>query len=848
VARLLIHLLSILLIASGAVGNIDTNNNKIDDSLEFGLHATADAGVDVIVLYDQVHDPPPAGSRVKYDYGIIDATALRIPRSRLHELAEGLHVEMVYPDRVVHTQLDSSVPVIRADRARDAYNLTGRGVTIAILDTGIDAAHESLDDLDDDPATDDPKVIAFKDFVGSQTEPYDDDGHGTHCAGIAAGNGGNDSEFVGVAPGANLVGVKVLDREGYGDDSDVIAGLDWCLLNKDAYEIRIISMSLGDDNNTDGTTLLEQACDAAVDGGIVVCVAAGNDGSGNATVGDPACAKKVITVGSVDDSMTIAPSSSRGPTADGRIKPEVCAVGVSVVSARAGGGYTTMSGTSMATPHVAGAAALILEHNPDLVPPGVREILMDAATYRGTSGPDNDYGWGVVNTTYAISIAIQERGISVLEIGAPRYAEPNRTVTIDATIRNIGLCNESNVTVFLLLDGAELNHTTIPSIRTKDTIDVEFSWLPEMAGVYNLSVYASPVDNETLLDDNARCIWINVSRNPDIWIEPASYDFTLRPNSSVVVNLTIGNSGTLPLSFDIGLPRYSMESIQHRWIDGISGGTDLDIGDDEISNQNLPFVFNFYGRDYTAVNISSDGWVSFTSGDKWLPWMYDRGPILPVGGWANTIFPLGDDWDPGSGGGVYAKSYSQMYVITWHQVSHWYDWYDGGSTGNNTFEMVLYKTGEIEFNYKKIDNPETFAVGLNLGDGLHGISCENEPQNMTALRFKPEEWLSVGTENGTVPADGEIDITIGIDTTELNVGSYSADILIRSNDPDEGSITIPVDLLVRRSWSATDAVIALDVALGSREYDPAMDVNGDGQITSLDALMILQAAAGNIGM
>lgn len=386
--RLPIHLLSILLIASGAVGNVDTNNNKIDDSLEFGLHATADAGVGVIVLYDHVHDAPPAGSRVKYDYNIIDATALRIPRSRLHELAEGLHVEMVYPDRVVHAHLDSSVPVIHADLARDAYNLTGSGVTIAILDTGIDAAHESLDDLDDDPATVDPKVIAFMDFVdyvGYPTEPYDDNGHGTHCAGIAAGTGGNDSKFVGTAPGVNLAGVKVLDRDGYGGDSDVIAGLDWCLENKDASGIRVISMSLGEDNNADGTTLLEQACDAAVDGGIVVCVAAGNDGSGNATVGDFACAKNVITVGSVDDSTAIAPSSSRGPTADGRIKPEVCcAVGVSVVSARAGGGYTTMSGTSMATPHVAGAAALILEHNPDLIPPRVREILMDAATDRGS--------------------------------------------------------------------------------------------------------------------------------------------------------------------------------------------------------------------------------------------------------------------------------------------------------------------------------------------------------------------------------------------------------------------------------------------------------------------------------
>jgi len=181
-------------------------------------------------------------------------------------------------------------------------------------------------------------------------------------------------------------------------------------------------------------------------------------------------------------------------------------------------------------------------------------------------------------------------------------------------------------------------------------------------------VHASHVDNETLLDDNVRCIRINVSRNPDIRIEPASYDSTLRPNSSIVVNLTIGNIGTLPLSFDIGLSKYSMESIQYRRIEGVGEDGNLDLDDDSISNQNLPFVFNFYERDYTAVNISSGGWVSFASGDKWLLWMYDSGPSIPVGGWENMIFPLGGDWDPASGGGVYAKSYPNMYVIIWHFI------------------------------------------------------------------------------------------------------------------------------------------------------------------------------------
>ncbi|MEA1945626.1 MAG: S8 family serine peptidase [Euryarchaeota archaeon] len=840
ILRSTLYLLSILLIASVAVGQIDANNNKIEDSLESGITTTADTNVDVIVLYNQTRDAPPAGSKVKYNYSIINATALSIPRSRLHELTDDPHVEMVYQDRIVHAYLDSSVPVISADLARTTCNLTGSNITIAILDTGIDDTHESLDDLDDDPATDDPKVIAFRDFIGLKTEPYDDNGHGTHCAGIAAGTGGVDNRYVGVAPGANLVGVKVLDKNGKGSESNATAGIEWCIENKDTYGIRIISISLGCDGNNDGTTLLERACDAAVDSGIVVCVAAGNKGGGSMTVGNPACAKKVITVGSVDDSMVIASNSLGGPTADGRIKPEVCAVGVNVTSAAAGGGYETRYGTSMAAPHVAGVAALILEYNPNLFPSKVRGILMNTATDRGSPGPDNSYGWGVVNTTYAISA--QEHDISIAEIRAQHHTEPDRTVAIDAIIRNTGLSNESDVMISLMLNETVLNQTTIPFIRRSQSVDVNFSWIPNTTGLYNLSVNVSPVNGEILLYDNVCYTEIDVSYSPNIRIAPANYDFTLSHGTSAMVNLTISNTGTLPLIlFRITeLVNYTIKPIPYNWIDGVSEGTDLKLDDDNISSQNLPFAFNFYGRNYTSINISSDGWASFTSDEKWRDWMYNRGQRLPVDGWENTIFPLGSDWDPGAGGGVYLKSYPQKYVITWYQVPHWSD---GGSTGNNTFEMVLYETGEIGFNYMNIENPGAFTVGINLGDGSHGIVYEDEPQSMTSLWFGPERWLSIGAKNGTVAGGGELNIPIVINTADLDRGRYRADILIRSNDPDESSITIPVNLSVQ--WSAADAAIALRFAVRG-EYEEFVDVNKDGKITSLDALMILQAAVGDV--
>ena len=845
ILRLALSLLFIVLITPCVVGSIDANNNKIEDSLEFEMRTTADvdAAVDVIVLYDRQTDIPLSIGKVKYNFSIINATALRIPRRSLCELTEKPNVEMVYPDRVVHAYLDSSVPVIRADIARNTHNLSGSNITIAILDTGIDDSHEWLDDLDDNSSTDDPKVIAFKDYINFFTDPYDDNGHGTHCAAIAAGTGGG-TEFIGVAVKANLVGVKVLDETGYGTDSDVIAGLDWCVEKKDLYQIKIISMSLGDDYNNNGTTPLEIACDHAVDNGIVVCVAAGNDRGGTRTMGDPACSKRVITVGSVDDDMTIASSSSRGPTADGRTKPEVCAVGVHVTSARAGttGGYVTISGTSMATPHVAGVAALMLEYNPDLTPVRVRRILMDTATDRGEAGPDNNYGWGVVNATDAILHSAEEHDISILKLEASSYVLPNRTMTIDATIKNIGINNESNVIMFLRLNETVLNQTIIPSIQTKESIDVSFSWVPVEEGCYNLSVNVSAVAGETLLDDNMRYMIVNVSHYPDIWTQPSNYNFELVQGSSIAENLTIGNSGTLPLAFNVTvLTNYQMEDISYRWIDGVSDDANLNLGDDNISSQVLPFVFEFYGKNYSSINISSDGWASFTSGDEWRDWMYGRGVILPIDGWKNSIFPLGDDWNPGSNGGVYVKSDQNRYVITWYQLPHWHD---GGSSGNNSFEMVLYKSGEIEFNYMRVENTETLTVGLNLGDGLHGIGYMDIPQNNTSLRFKPEKWLSIKTVGGTIPAGGKSNVTIEIDAADLDCRRYQADILIECNDPDEISTMIPANIEV--GWGVTSARTALEIAVGSREYDPGLDVNGDGRGTSLDALIILQKVESGI--
>ncbi len=278
---------------------------------------------------------------------------------------------------------------ITVDDPRKEKSITGKGVTIALIDTGADPDHVALAG----------KIVAFKDFVNNQNSAYDDNGHGTHCASLIAG-----SEGIGVAPGAELLVVKVMDRDGACYLSDALKALDWCLENKDRYGIKVISFSVGGESPSDGSSLLDEACNNMVDKGIVMCVAAGNSGPSSKSIVIPGDADKVITVGAVDSKGSIFELSSRGPSADGTIKPDLVTLGVDVVSALAGSkdGQSSMSGTSMAVPQVSGASSILLEADPSLKPTDIKRMLLKTADDLGQSGPDYIYGYGAMNLSRAL--------------------------------------------------------------------------------------------------------------------------------------------------------------------------------------------------------------------------------------------------------------------------------------------------------------------------------------------------------------------------------------------------------------------------------------------------------------
>ncbi|MFD9443709.1 S8 family serine peptidase [Streptomyces sp. NPDC060006] len=267
----------------------------------------------------------------------------------------------VWLDGVRRASLDKSVKQIGADKAW-AAGFDGKGVKIAVLDTGVDAAHPDLKE----------QVVGEKNFSTSP-DATDKHGHGTHVASIAAGTGAKAAgKYMGVAPGAKLLNGKVLDDDGYGDDSGILAGMDWAA----EQGADVVNLSLGG-TDTPGIDPLEaQVNKLSKEKGILFAIAAGNDG-GEQTIDSPGSAEAALTVGAVDDTDALADFSSTGPGLDGQIKPDVTAPGVDTTAASAPGsviaqevgenpaGYVSISGTSMATPHVAGAAAILKQQHPD---------------------------------------------------------------------------------------------------------------------------------------------------------------------------------------------------------------------------------------------------------------------------------------------------------------------------------------------------------------------------------------------------------------------------------------------------------------------------------------------------
>ncbi|WP_433519800.1 S8 family peptidase [Nonomuraea sp. CA-143628] len=344
---------------------------------------------------------------------------------------------------------DVSNPQIGAPKAW-AAGFDGTGATVGIIDTGIDSRHPDLQG----------RIAEARSFVpagspggGDPADATDRFGHGTHVAGIIAGSGAaSNGRYKGVAPGARLTIAKALDDTGSGNNSEIIAAMEWQAATEHA---RVVNMSLGSNGATDGTDPLSQAAnDLTAEYGTLFVVAAGNSGPGRFTVAAPGAATSALTVGAVDSADKIASFSSRGPrlSDDFAIKPEITAPGVNIIAARAagtslgqgssvpGGGpidanYTAASGTSMATPHVAASAGILAAQHPDWTAEQLKTALVGTAQPLDATSP-YDQGAGRLD----IGRAVTQQVFDDLSTVAAGFTDPytGQTLTKKVTYRNTG--------------------------------------------------------------------------------------------------------------------------------------------------------------------------------------------------------------------------------------------------------------------------------------------------------------------------------------------------------------------------------------------------------------------------
>ncbi|MER7172355.1 S8 family serine peptidase [Streptomyces mesophilus] len=422
-----------------AAGKVDEQLFNVTALIRQGYDDASAKSLPLIALYDRsiARSVPatPRGAERERVLDVVDGVALSADKKKAADFWADLtnpksraagDLKKLWLDAKVETTLDQSTRQVHAPEAW-AAGYDGKGTKVAVLDTGTDAEHPDLEG----------RVLELKNFTDSDTAE-DRDGHGTHTISTVGGSGAaSDGRKKGVAPGAELLSGKVLDDSGSGLLSWIIAGMEWAAVDAEAD---VVSMSLGTSDPSDCSDPMSQATEElARKTGTLFVIAAGNIGrAGHNTVSSPGCAPSVLTVGAVDRENVSADFSSRGPVLGTHtLKPEITAPGVAISAANAGGrgdlAYQSMSGTSMATPHVAGAAAILKQRHPDWSGQQIKAALVSSAD-TDVTGDVRETGGGLLD----VKGAVDQQVVSApaLQAGTfnwPQHSSDRTTVDVPYT-------------------------------------------------------------------------------------------------------------------------------------------------------------------------------------------------------------------------------------------------------------------------------------------------------------------------------------------------------------------------------------------------------------------------------
>jgi len=736
-----------------------------------------------------------------------------------------------------------------------AMGYTGAGRLVSNIDTGVDGTHPALSQRwrgnNGHPASE-----CWFDPVDYSTTPIDhgtgETPHGTHTMGTICGRSYTTYDTVGVAIDAQWIAAASVDYGG--TTSDLIASFQFIAdPDDDPYTMDDVPDVVGNSWGWSPFWIGYEHCDntfwSVMDGcenaGVVVIFSAGNEGDdyGANSLRTPADRAttyfNAFSVGAIDGHTAgypIAYFSSLGPcqcgTGDLNIKPECVAPGVNVYSCVPGGYAGNWSGTSMASPHISGAVAILRQVNPNLDVDEIKSILIQSCVDLGTAGEDNTYGHGYLNLYQAVQLALTNMG--AVE-GYVRDVVYNSG--LPATVSVVGLSTSTTA------NGSGYYILALPA-------DTTYSIQASYAG------YISDTHNVTIIEDDT------VSQNfyldpPIVGYQPISYGVQVAPGESTTRDLLIMNTGLGTLNFSLDPETYSglmldngreipisissslpeplgynstnsdkpeavdepyyppvtlgeggPDSFGHTWIDSdepngpavgwidISGsGTTVEPGEDSfVGPISIGFTFPFYTNSYSSLYICSNGMLTFGSGST----DYTNDNIPNASTPNNYIAPFWDDLSPQNGGLVKYRydSPNNRFIVSYIDVPIYT--FSGG-TGSLNFQAILYPSGRIDLNYQTMNpgsqNLNSATVGIEASGGTDGLRVVYNAayiHSSLSIRIDTGGWLSAEPANGSVPAHDTSVATITFNATDLSEGNYTGNINLDNNSPNNPHINIPV--------------------------------------------------------
>jgi thermitase len=650
-------------------------------------------------------------------------------------------------------------------QAYSAWNITtgNQHTLVAIVDTGVDYDHPDLAQN---------YVALGYDWVNNDTDPMDDNGHGTHCAGIIAAGLDNGVGVAGVAQ-VRFFAEKGFDQYGSGW-SDDLANAICHAVNQGA---KIISCSWG---SSESSELIHAAMRYAYEHGVLVIASAGNDAWDLKSY--PAAYEEVVAVAATDGSDSPTGFTNYGDWI------KLSAPGDYIFSTVPNSGYSYMSGTSMSAPYVAGVAALVWSQFPNMTRDQVLEQLFKTSDDLGPTGFDVHYGYGRVNARRAVQEALPK--IDVLILGCKKratiYCRPGIPLTVNATIFGFGTSDESNVTSQLLINGSVVDTWRADSLRSGESEAAHFQWTPSLEGTYNVTVYVVPVSGENATDNNALTMNVNV-RAPRI-IEVRQDSFVQNAvDSAYPGDILKVDAGTYyeHLTIDKSL---SLVAVGTTVIDGNGTGTVVHVLADNVSvtgfnvqNGNRGICLDCSDRstiDSNTISNNSEGLVLLYSGNNKITnnSMIDN----------ECNFCVEGDFDQYTES-QFVQDMDSSNTVDRRPVYYWVNQHDKQIPSDAGYVAIINSTNIAVKDLSLTRNSQGILIAYTEGSVVENVDTSKDGQGILLVgSFNcTVQSNSVANDDCGIDLRGSFNVTVAQNTVLNNTDGlsliYSSDNILQSN-------------------------------------------------------------------